>query len=373
MTAMEQEQSRNGVLAGMLRPVSASLLPAIEAVPPWQVLTAMLGMGGPVALGFALGQPGLGVLAALGGLAIGSGGAGAWRARVVGMLYVLIAGTAAMLLGGFLAGHGVLSAVAMPLLIGLACLLAGMSRPVGRACVMFGVFLVIATHLEHGNIPFLVPMVLFALGAAWTVALALGLPILFRAAGHPPAVSPTPAQQYPASLLRRRWLHTLRGFAGWQYALRMGLCVAAAQAVELAWGHPRAYWISLTVVLVVQRDLTSALGRAWHRSAGTALGVALAGLLVMFTPAGWALALIIAALAGARPILLRAHYAAYTTVMTPLIILLLDCGRAATWEDITVRLTATLAGCLIGLVLGYLPWPRPARQEARRAPSPAAR
>ena len=127
------------------------------------------------------------------------------------------------------------------------------------------------------------------------------------------------------------------------------------------------------MVLVVQRDLGDALARTWHRAAGTALGVALAGLFVLFTPPAWALTLIIAALAAARPIMLRAHYAAYTTVMTPLIILLLDCGHEAAWEDIAVRLTATLAGCLLSLALGYLLWPRPARAGGGGAGRPATR
>ena len=43
--------------------------------------------------------------------------------------------------------------------------------------------------------------------------------------------------------------------------------------------------------------------------------------------------------------------------MTPLIVLLLDFGQAISVAILADRLMATITGCLITLLFGYLPWP----------------
>jgi hypothetical protein len=86
------------------------------------------------------------------------------------------------------------------------------------------------------------------------------------------------------------------------------------------------------------------------------LGVVVAGLLLIWNPSPLIVTGEIAALAAARPVLRAGNYAAYAVIMTPLIVLLLDFGQAVSVGILVDRLTATIAGCLITLLFGYLPW-----------------
>lgn len=72
----------------------------------------------------------------------------------------------------------------------------------------------------------------------------------------------------------------------------------------------------------------------------------------------WLLVLIIGILAAARIVLKDTNYLAYAAVMTPLVIILLDFGRASSWETILDRLLSTLVGCVISLIFGYYVWLR---------------
>jgi uncharacterized membrane protein YccC len=75
----------------------------------------------------------------------------------------------------------------------------------------------------------------------------------------------------------------------------------------------------------------------------------------------------IAALAAAIPALLERSHTAYAAVMTPLVPLLLDFGRAPSWTLVADRLVATLVGCALALTLGYLVWSRSSSRFARHA------
>ncbi|MDD5168120.1 MAG: FUSC family protein [Syntrophales bacterium] len=206
-------------------------------------------------------------------------------------------------------------------------------------------------------------MLLFSLGAIWTAGLSLILRPLFRAA-HLDQVSPmlevtAQTPKYAADVLLRRWRRSLAHLTGWQYTLRITSCLAAAQAVEYLWPHSHGYWMSLTVAIVIQRDLSASLMRTLQRAAGTVLGVLLAGLLMIAYPSVWSMILMIAVLAAARPILREANYAAYAAVMTPLIILLLEFSKEPSPAVVLYRLAATLIGCILALTLGYLLWSGP--------------
>jgi hypothetical protein len=63
----------------------------------------------------------------------------------------------------------------------------------------------------------------------------------------------------------------------------------------------------------------------------------------------WALAGVIGILAGARPLLRVRNYLAYSAVMTPLIILIIDAGRAPDNGLLLDRLVATLIGAALAV------------------------
>ncbi len=90
----------------------------------------------------------------------------------------------------------------------------------------------------------------------------------------------------------------------------------------------------------------------------TLAGVLLTSLFLLGPISTWELVTIVALLAAARTILVERNYTAYATVMTPLIILLLDFGQPPSWGTIFDRLVATLAGCAVAFALGYLGWSR---------------
>ncbi|MBI5578058.1 MAG: FUSC family protein [Deltaproteobacteria bacterium] len=326
-----------------------------------QVVAVMLGLAGPIAAGVMVGHARMGMVMSLGGLALSGDGKGeTFREQVPGLVYALVAGSAAMFTGSAMAGHDMLTAFGVPAIAAAAGLLGGISRPLARATTQFMVYTIIAANLGLSGVHPLATMLLFSLGAAWAAGLSLILRPLFQALGsdptpHTPAnVVPSP-RRYAGQLLHR-WWNSLAHLSGWQYALRITLCLATAEAFEWIFPHHHGYWVSITVVIVVQRNLQAALTRTLQRAAGTALGVLLVSLLLLGSPGLWAMISMLAVLAAVRPILKEANYTAYAAVTTPLIILLLDFGQKTSWPVIVDRLAATLAGCVLALTFGYLMW-----------------
>jgi hypothetical protein len=320
----------------------------------------MLGLAGPIALGVATGHIGTGMIISLGGLALSGGAKGdTFREQARDLLYSVIAGGVAMFTGSILAGHGAKTVFAVPAFAAAAALLGSISRPLAVAATRFILFFVIAANLGvYGMHPTGLTC-LFLIGALWTAGLSILLKRLFRMLRlykipHDSAQSP----RYPAKLLVRRWAKSLTHLPGWQYTLRITACLLAGQGFELVWPHHHGYWTLITIIIVVQRDLQKALKRAWERAMGTVLGVLLVSLLLLTSSSMWSAVIAIAVLAAARPILMQTNYVAYATVQTPLILLLLDFGRAPSWTIVADRLIATLTGCAIALAIGYLGWSR---------------
>jgi uncharacterized membrane protein YccC len=84
-----------------------------------------------------------------------------------------------------------------------------------------------------------------------------------------------------------------------------------------------------------------------QRAIGTALGVVVAGLFLRLELPLGALILLIGLLAGLRPLLRNRNYLAYSAVTTPLVILIIDAGRAPENGILVDRLAATLIGALL--------------------------
>jgi uncharacterized membrane protein YccC len=342
-----------------------------------QVVAATLGLAGPITIGAMAGHADFGMAASLGGLALSGEGKGeTFREQVPDLIYALVAGTAAMVTGSAMAGHGMLTTFGVPAVAGAAGVLGGISRPLVRATTQFILYTIIAANLDLRGAHPIGMILLFFLGAAWSAGLSLGLRPLFRAMRPHPipyaaAEVAQPPKHSPGQLLRR-WRNSLAHLSGWQYALRITLCLIAGEAFECIWPHHHGYWVSITVVIVAQRNLQAAFPRTLQRAVGTSIGVLLTGLLLLGSSSMWPVIAMIAALAAARPILKEANYAAYAAVMTPLVILLLDFGREPSWAVVIDRLAATLFGCALALTLGYLVWsrlfpPAPVAVESKRA------
>jgi hypothetical protein len=66
--------------------------------------------------------------------------------------------------------------------------------------------------------------------------------------------------------------------------------------------------------------------------------VVIGGALIVWVPPPWAIVIVVSALAGLRPLLKERNYAAYATIMTPLVVLLMDLGHTPELSTIGYRL-----------------------------------
>jgi hypothetical protein len=331
---------------------------AHEKLPqPHQVVTSMLGLVVPVAVGIAIGRTGPGLTAALGGLALGGkGGKAGLREDAVELALTAVSGSAALFIGCAAAGRGALTSLGVPSLIAVAALLGGASKTLARLTTTFIIFTIIGLNLgEEGARPAGVTP-LFLLGALWTAAVALGFRLFFGSDEHE-GDAPAGAEGAPGLAAElHRWWTSLAHFPAWSYALRLGLCLLVAEVYTWARPHHHSYWVLVTIAIVVQRDLQTALSRKVQRLAGTVMGVLLASLLVVFSPTVWFEVAMIALLSAGRPILRDTNYALYAAIMTPLVFMLVDLGHRASGSILVDRLFATLVGCAIAFLFGFLGW-----------------
>jgi hypothetical protein len=244
----------------------------------------------------------------------------------------------------------------VPFLIAVAALLGGASRTLARLTATFNIFTLIALNLGDGGVRPVSATLLFLSGALWTAAIALGFRLVFGSDLQEGGAR-TGAEGALGSATRLHpWWIALAGFPAWSYALRLGLCLLVAEVYAWARPHHHSYWASITIAIVVQRDLQAALSRKVHRLAGTVMGVLLASLLLVFVPTAWFEVAMIALLSAARPIFRETNYALYAATMTPLVFMLVDLGHRASGSILVDRLVATLVGCAIAFLFGYLGW-----------------
>ncbi|WP_233617580.1 FUSC family protein [Actinomadura sp. WAC 06369] len=153
---------------------------------------------------------------------------------------------------------------------------------------------------------------------------------------------------------------------------RTAVCTAAALAVAYAAGLAQPYWVAIAVCAVLMgQNLAGTWQRALNRSAGTVVGIALAGLLLPLHPHGAAVAVIVGVLQFAVELLVARNYALAVVFITPLTLLLVEAGHpgASPLPFVAARLGNTLLGCAFGVLGGYLLWRRAA---GRRLPAALA-
>lgn len=149
----------------------------------------------------------------------------------------------------------------------------------------------------------------------------------------------------------------LAGPTAWLHALRLGVCVAVAEAVALAAPLERSYWLVLTVAVVLKPDFGSVFARAVQRGGGTLVGAVVGAGVLALSPSGWVLVVFAGVIAFLLPITQVRQYGMFTTTLTPLVLILLEIGHAGGWDLLVARALDTVVGCVIVLVFGYLLWP----------------
>jgi len=110
----------------------------------------------------------------------------------------------------------------------------------------------------------------------------------------------------------------------------------------------------VTVVLLTERQPEILPVKTTQRALGVVLGVALTGLVLAEIRSPLAIATLVCLLATLRPWLRARNYLAYTGVMTPLILLVMDLGRPIGGDVLVDRLIATLLGSAIVVAVNCL-------------------
>lgn len=142
-------------------------------------------------------------------------------------------------------------------------------------------------------------------------------------------------------------------------ALRLSLCMFIAVLVSEFLNEDHAYWLPMTVAIVLKPDFGSVFVRAIHRSLGTLIGVGLAAVIGAFVHGNLGIVAVITALCAFIPWAGLRSYAATVAFMTPVILLMISLvvpGSADSFAE--QRTIDTLIGVAIALIFGYLIWPR---------------
>jgi uncharacterized membrane protein YccC len=177
-----------------------------------------------------------------------------------------------------------------------------------------------------------------------------------------PDAPPEPTPRAPLRERARAVLGTLLdqlvgGRLAWTFVIRLMLCIGLAAVASEVLPLQRSYWVVLTVAIVVKPDNGSVFARALQRGIGTIVGAELGAVILAVVPYGPWLLLPMAVLAAGQPYGRLRNFGLGATLMTPLIVLLIDLLAHAGWRLPEQRVVDTLLGCAIVLLVGYATWP----------------
>ena len=139
-----------------------------------------------------------------------------------------------------------------------------------------------------------------------------------------------------------------------RHASRVTLLTVATQALGLLLSWPRAYWVPITVLIILKADYGGTISRAVQRVIGTTLGGLIAAGLateVQYVELQGCLIAVLAFFAFAvRPL----NYAVFTIVLTPLFMVIVNLLDEGDWQVSLLRIGYTLMGGIICLAGGYV-------------------
>jgi uncharacterized membrane protein YccC len=144
-----------------------------------------------------------------------------------------------------------------------------------------------------------------------------------------------------------------------RYALRLATVTTAAVAIAALLELPRGYWITITVVVILQPYTGATTHRALQRVLGTVLGGLLtAALGALFHDNRVAVLVIAFVFTTACVALLPLNYAAFSVFLTPTFVLLAE-ASTGDWHLAGTRVVNTLLGGLLALLGARVLWPSP--------------
>jgi len=340
-----------------------------DALDPSAMAVTALGMGVPILIGVLIGHPPIGLAAALGAMWVGNAPRGANLAEHMRMVRdIVLAAIGAAIAAAAIAQHGLWSDAGLVLTAGAAALIGGFSRPAAVASQRFIVFVTIALGIATHAHDRVALAILIAEGALWAALCALAIGVATRRRGIGKAAPAEPRSKATVAQLYRRWRRTLATTAGWTYPARLVACLGCALAIREAAPEHHYSWVAVAVALLTQRQGDGLVVKVAQRALGVAAGVVATEAIAARPLPGWALVVIIAALAAASPWLRKRSYVAYTAATTPLIMLLTSGGETIGQGLLVDRLMATLIAAAL-VIAAFLAasrlMPRPSRDSPR--------
>ncbi|NEK94328.1 FUSC family protein [Modestobacter muralis] len=404
-------------------------LSALWAANRRRALSAAFCVAAPLALGLALGHPGPGSAAALGGFTAVYGHALPYRRRAGVSAGAALAVVASVALGGLTGGHPVVLALTLGLIAAAATagtavwrvgppgalppvLVAGSASALGSGAGAVGQH--VAAAAAAAVLSWLVVMLPWAwdpagperralqaadaavtragsgaAGSRGAVARAVRVAVTAAAGGSrrrpsllpaaddvearffralPPAdaaVDPAVVALVPASRPRTP-LWT-------ETAARIGLGVAIAGLVAVAVDLPSPYWAATSAVAVLLgTDARHTRARAAHRVTGTLAGTGIAAVVFAVQPPTAVTVALVAVLLVCVELLIAAQYVLAVTCLTPVSLLLVHLGApgAAGTTLIAARVEETVLGMAVALAVGLLLF---RRAGSRRLPHAVGR
>ncbi len=184
--------------------------------------------------------------------------------------------------------------------------------------------------------------------------------------------APGPAWQPPRWRERaadlRRALATLRDQLSFEsitfrHALRLGIAAAAGVLFYTLAGLPRGYWVTVAIVALLKPNVGITTQRVVQRVIATVVGASVAALLIAAVPSFPVLEALIVGLTVLCFAVKPAHYVLFVTLLTPLVIFLVDLGHPGDLSFAGVRILNTCVGAALALLATYLLWPRWERER----------
>jgi uncharacterized membrane protein YccC len=148
------------------------------------------------------------------------------------------------------------------------------------------------------------------------------------------------------------------------YALRVAVVVSVAVLLVELLDVKRGYWMTITVIVIMQPYTGATTHRALQRVIGTVLGGILTAALGAYFHDPRAVLVLSFVFAVACVALMPVNYAAFSAFLTPTFVLLAEAG-AGDWHLAGTRVVNTLLGGALALAGARLLWPSP---ESARMP-----
>ena len=153
-----------------------------------------------------------------------------------------------------------------------------------------------------------------------------------------------------------------------RHAARLGISAAIAVLATRALNLQRGYWVTLTVIIVLQPFTPETLKKGMQRIAGTLAGGILAAVVVYFVRDEAFLFALATILAAASVAVLQLNYALYAFFLTPTFVLLAEVS-AGDFHLAKLRMMNTVIGGTIAFLGARILWPS---SEHRRFPNEMA-